>query len=81
MDAAKLASRFLPRNGRIAVYLVYGVIGFALGTWATWLTATGQLAPTVLVGLVAVYGYAGPFVVGLAGANLTSKPTGEDERR
>ena len=54
---------------RVYIYVIFGVIGIALGTWQTWLVSTDQLAPWFFGGVVAVYAYLGTFIAILAAPN------------
>lgn len=68
-SAMEALRNMLSPTVRVYIYVIFGVIGVALGTWQTWLVSTDQLAPWFFAGIVAVYAYLGTFIAILAAPN------------
>ena len=56
-------------TARMAIYITFGLVGIAIGTWQVWLVSTSQLAPWYFNGVVAVYAFWGTFIAILAAPN------------
>lgn len=71
--AMAVLRNLLNPTARMAIYITFGLVGIAIGTWQVWLVSTAQLAPWYFNGVVAVYAFWGTFIAILAAPN-TTKP-------